>query len=212
MKIIRSPTGPRKPRGRDIYIYMSHRDSQSERSWSEELKSWALIIKKKPKEKTQRSEWLMSIKLVCCALCGIGGTWCRDTDTHVVVRAIWLDWSRRLRLHPRCGPPTPAPVYPDSPRPTWVGWPAGCPTPGPSSPRSSAAQDDKTHSQDGDGSGGGGCHGNRTSHHPGGGGGVRERGGGARRRPPRSLLELQQAGIEAGPEYPRQEPLTWGQL
>lgn len=109
----------------------------------------------------------MSIKLVCCALCGIGGTWCRDTDTHVVVRAIWLDWSRWLRLRPRCGPPTPAPVYPDSPRPTWVGWPAGCPTPGPSSPRSSAAQDDKTHSQDGDGSGGGGCgcHGNRTSHH-----------------------------------------------
>lgn len=117
----------------------------------------------------------MSIKLVCCALCGIRGTWCRDTDTHVAVRAIWLDWSRRLRLRHRCGPPTPAPVYPDSPRPTWVGWPAGCPTPGPSSPRSSAAQDDKTHSQDGDGSGGGGCHGNRTSHHPGGGGGVRER-------------------------------------
>lgn len=46
-----------------------------------------------------------------------------------------------LRLRRRCGPPTPAPVYPASPRPTSAGWPAGCPTPGPSSPRSSAAQD-----------------------------------------------------------------------
>lgn len=48
---------------------------------------------------------------------------------------------RLLRLRPHCGPPTPAPVYPASPQPTSAGWPAGCPTPGPSSPRSSAAQD-----------------------------------------------------------------------
>lgn len=117
----------------------------------------------------------MSIKLFCCALCGIGGTWYWDMDTHVVVRATWLDWSRLLKLRPRCGPPTPAPVYPDSPQPTWVGWPAGCPTHGPSSPRSSAAQEDKTHSQDSNSSGGCGCYSNRTSHQPGGGGGARRR-------------------------------------
>ncbi len=48
---------------------------------------------------------------------------------------------RALRRRPRSGPPTPGLSYPEFPPQTSSGWPAGCPTLAPSSPRSSAAQE-----------------------------------------------------------------------
>lgn len=47
----------------------------------------------------------------------------------------------RLRRRPRSGPPSPAPSYQAFPRPPSAEWPGGCPTPAPSSPRSSATQE-----------------------------------------------------------------------
>lgn len=47
----------------------------------------------------------------------------------------------RLRRRPRSGPPSPAPSYRAFPRPPSAGWPGGCRTPAPSSPRSSATQE-----------------------------------------------------------------------
>lgn len=55
---------------------------------------------------------------------------------------------RLLRPRPRCGPPSPGPSYPASPRPTSAGWPDGCPTPAPSSPRSSAKQETESTQRD----------------------------------------------------------------
>lgn len=45
------------------------------------------------------------------------------------------------RLHPHCGPLSLAPSYPEFPPLTSAGWPAGCRTPDPFSPRSSAEQE-----------------------------------------------------------------------
>lgn len=47
----------------------------------------------------------------------------------------------RLRRRPRSGPPSPAPSYQAFPRPPSAEWPGGCPTPAPSSPRSSATRE-----------------------------------------------------------------------
>lgn len=46
-----------------------------------------------------------------------------------------------LRLRPHCGPLSLAPSYPEFPPLTSAGWPVGCRTPGPFSPRSSAEQE-----------------------------------------------------------------------
>lgn len=46
-----------------------------------------------------------------------------------------------LRLHPHCGPLSLAPSYPEFPPLISSGWPVGCQTPDPFSPRSSAEQE-----------------------------------------------------------------------
>lgn len=61
----------------------------------------------------------MCIKRTCCAVCGVGGTWCCDTDTQMVVRRhhsrtplvlIWLNSSWHQSNHSVVTPfPTPPP-------------------------------------------------------------------------------------------------------